>query len=219
MERHGSQWSPDSRRIAFVSDRTGQEFAEGRNSDVWTVPAAGGSLTKISASDERDSSPIWSPDGKSIAFVSAEDEDAPQQLYITSSAGGGAPRLAAKSLDLLPGNLQWAEGGKAIYFDTGAKGELHVFRVDVATGALTQSTHGPRGVRASNVSPTLGRMVYLANDFQHLDDIYASALDGRAERRLTDANAALWKTLDLVSVQRMTFKGAEVGTSTASSSR
>ena len=53
------EWSPDGSRIALVSDRTGQEFDEGRNSDVWTVPATGGSLTKISASDERDSSPIW----------------------------------------------------------------------------------------------------------------------------------------------------------------
>ena len=203
------QWSPDGSRIAFVSDRTGKELDGGRNSDIWTVPVAGGGLTKISASDERDSSPIWSPDGKSIAFVSAEDEDAPQQLFITSSAGGGSPRLAAKGLDLLPGNLQWAEGGKAIYFDTGVKGELHVFRVDVASGALIQATHGSRGVRASSVSPTLGRMVYLANDFQHLDDVYTSALDGSGERKLTDANAALWKTLDLASVQRMTFKGAE----------
>ena len=145
---------PDGSRIAFVSDRTGKEFDEGHNSDIWTVPATGGSLTKVSDSNERDSSPIWSPDGKSIAFVSAEDEDAPQQLYVTASTGAGTPRMVAKSLDLLPGNLQWAENGKAIYFDTGVKGELHVFRVDVATGAVTQATHGPRGVRASNVSPT-----------------------------------------------------------------
>ena len=123
-----------------MSDRTGREFDLGRNSDIWTVPATGGSLTKVTVSDERDSSPIWSPDGKLIAFVSAEDEDAPQQLYITASTGGGQPRLAAKGLDLLPGNLQWAENGKAIYFDKGVKGELHVFRVDVATGAVTQAT-------------------------------------------------------------------------------
>ena len=203
------QWSPDGARIAFVSDRTGKEFDEGRNSDIWTVPAAGGSLTKVSTSPDRDASPVWSPDGKTIAFVSAEDEDAPQQLYVTESAGGGTPRLVAKSLDLLPGNLQWAEEGKALFFDTGVKGELHVFRVDIGTGAVRQVTTGPRGVRASSVSAASGRMAYLANDFQHLDDVYAASIDGKNEKKLTDVNAALWKTLNLASVERMTFKGAE----------
>ena len=203
------QWSPDGARIAFVSDRTGKEFDEGRNSDIWTVPAAGGSLTKVSTSPDRDASPVWSLDGKTIAFVSAEDEDAPQQLYVTESAGGGTPRLVAKSLDLLPGNLQWAEGGKALFFDTGVKGELHVFRVDVGTGAVRQVTTGPRGVRASSVSAASGRVAYLANDFQHLDDVYAASIDGKNEKKLTDVNAALWKTLNLASVERMTFKGAE----------
>ena len=81
---------------------------------------------------------------------------------ITESAGGGAPRLVAKSLDLIPGNLQWAEAGKALLFDTGVKGELHVFRVDVASGAVRQVTTGPRGVRATSASAASGRMAYLA---------------------------------------------------------
>src|SRR4029078_13617239 len=101
------------------------------------------------------------------------------------------------------------ERGKAMYFDTGVKGELHVFRVDVATGAVTQATPGPRRVRGSNGGPTLGTMVYLANDFQHLDDVYASALDGSGERKLTDANGALWKTLDLAAVHGVTVERAE----------
>ena len=203
------QWSPDGSRIAFVSDRTGKELDESRNSDVWTIPAAGGSLTKISTSPERDASPVWSPDGRSIAFLSSEDEDAPQQVFIAPSDGSGTPKVVAPALDLIPGNLQWVDRGRSLYFDTGVKGELHVFRVDVATGVVRQVTHGPRGVRASNVSPTAGRIVYLANDFSHLDDVYTSALDGSGERKLTDANAALWKTLDFASVERMTYKGAD----------
>jgi dipeptidyl aminopeptidase/acylaminoacyl peptidase len=203
------QWSPDGSRIAFVSNRTGKEFDEGRNSDIWTVPVGGGNLTKISTSPDRDASPVWSPDGKTIAFVSAEDEDAPQQLYVTESVGGGTPRLVSKSLDLIPGNLQWAENGKALFFDTGVKGELHVFRVDVPTGTIRQVTTGPRGVRASSISPASGRMAYLANDFQHLDDVYSASIDGKNEKKLTDVNGALWKTLNLASVERMTFKGAE----------
>ena len=203
------QWSPDGSRIAFVSNRTGKEFDEGRNSDIWTVPVGGGNLTKISTSPDRDASPVWSPDGKTIAFVSAEDEDAPQQLYVTESVGGGTPRLVSKSLDLIPGNLQWAENGKALLFDTGVKGELHVFRVDVPTGTIRQVTTGPRGVRASSISPASGRMAYLANDFQHLDDVYSASIDGKNEKKLSDVNGALWKTLNLASVERMTFKGAE----------
>jgi dipeptidyl aminopeptidase/acylaminoacyl peptidase len=203
------QWSPDGSRIAFVSNRTGKEFDEGRNSDIWTVPVGGGNLTKISTSPDRDASPVWSPDGKTIAFVSAEDEDAPQQLYVTEGVGGGTPRLVSKSLDLIPGNLQWAENGKALFFDTGVKGELHVFRVDVPTGTIRQVTTGPRGVRASSISPASGRMAYLANDFQHLDDVYSASIDGKNEKKLTDVNGALWKTLNLASVERMTFKGAE----------
>jgi dipeptidyl aminopeptidase/acylaminoacyl peptidase len=203
------QWSPDGKRIAFVSDRTGKEFDEGRNSDVWTVPAAGGGLTKISKSDQRDGSPVWSTDGQFIAFLGAEDEDAPQQVYLAQSDGSGTPKIIAPSLDLIPGNLQWVDQNRSIIFDTGVKGELHVFKIDVATGVVRQLTKGPRGVRASNVSPTLGKMVYLANDFQHLDDVYISATDGSGERKLTDANAALWRTLAFSSVERMSFKGAD----------
>src|SRR2546423_5629054 len=63
------QWSPDSRRIAFVSDRTGKAFDEGHNTDVWTIDASGGPLTKISDHEQGDSSPRWSPDGQTIAFL------------------------------------------------------------------------------------------------------------------------------------------------------
>src|SRR5579872_1910131 len=42
------QWSPDSTRIAFVSDRTGHEYDGSRNHDVWVIAANGGPLTKIS---------------------------------------------------------------------------------------------------------------------------------------------------------------------------
>ena len=65
------QWSPDGRRIAFVSDRTGKAFDEGHNTDVWVIDAGGGQLTKISDHEEGDNSPRWSPDGQTIAFVSA----------------------------------------------------------------------------------------------------------------------------------------------------
>jgi hypothetical protein len=39
--------------------------------------------------------------------------------------------LAANGLDLIPNALRWSDDGKAIYFETGVKGESHLFRVDI----------------------------------------------------------------------------------------
>lgn len=63
------QWAPDGKATAFVSDRTGQAYKTSRNTDVWTIPAEGGALTRISDHSEAEASVRCSPDGKTIAFL------------------------------------------------------------------------------------------------------------------------------------------------------
>ena len=201
------QWSPDGSRIAFVSDRTGHEYDGGRNSDVWTIAADGGSPSKISTADGPDNSPRWSPDGKSIAFVTAASEDAPPQIMIAPSAGGSAA-APFPTLDLIPTDLQWAGNGSALYFDTGIKGEYQIFRIDISDHRLTQITAGSRAVRSPSMAAN-GRMVYLVNDFTHMDDVYSWAVDSTREKKLSNHNAALWSNLALAPVQRLAYKGAD----------
>ena len=204
------QWSPDGKRIAFVSNRTGKEYDEDRNSDVWVLNADGsGPLTKISDHDESDNQPRWSPDGKWIAFTGeVHDRDHPK-IWLAPAAGGAASTLAANGLDLIPGGLEWSDDGKSLYFETGVKGELHLFRVDVPSKSVTQVTSGPRAVRSADFNFASGKMVYLANDFKHLDDLYVADLNGRNERKLTNLNQALWKQLQFAEVERFTYKSAD----------
>src|SRR5205814_1254330 len=112
------------------------------------------------------------------------------------------------SMDLGPTDLTWGGDG-AIYFDTGVKGEYHVFRIDPASHALTQVTSGPRAVRSPSLSANGKTMAYLVNDFTHLDDVYASGVDGKAEKKVSNHNAALMAQLNLSPVERMTYKGAD----------
>ncbi|MDB4874886.1 MAG: peptidase prolyl oligopeptidase active site domain protein [Gemmatimonadetes bacterium] len=203
------QWSPDGTRIAFVSDRSGHEFDDaGRNPDVWVIPAGGGTLTRISTAQGPDNSPRWSPDGKSIAFVTSPGDEQPQQIMIAPATGGTAT-TAVPDFDLLPTDLQWGEGGKSLFFDTGVKGESQVFRIDVAARRMTQVTKGPRGVHSVSVAPNAATIVYTSNDFTHLDDVDAANVDGSQERKLSNHNAALWSQLSLMPVERMTYKGAD----------
>jgi dipeptidyl aminopeptidase/acylaminoacyl peptidase len=202
------QWSPDGTEIAFVSDRSGKEYDESRSRDVWTIPVGGGSLTKVSPSTGRNTSPVWSPDGRTVAYLNSVDEDA-AAVVLLAPARGGSARAAAVGLDLNPVNLQWGDDGRALYFETVTRGENHLYKIDVQLGGVSAVTSGPRSVHGVDVGRARGPMVYLANDFKHLDDVYAAGIDGREERKLTDLNGVLWKNLDLASVERMRYKGAE----------
>jgi len=58
-----SAWSPDGRKIAFVSDRTGNE-------DIWVMDSDGGNLRQLTTHTADDEWFAWSPDGRKIAFMS-----------------------------------------------------------------------------------------------------------------------------------------------------
>jgi dipeptidyl aminopeptidase/acylaminoacyl peptidase len=202
------QWSPDSTRIAFVSDRTGSEYDNGHNKDIWVIPADGGPLTRISDHEFDDTQPRWSPDGKQIAFAGQIARRQFPKLYLTSAAGGGKSTLAADDLDLIPTALAWT-GTRELRFETGVKGQTHIFRVDLATRKVSPITSGERAVRAFDLSEKAHAMAYLANDFQHLDDLYVAAPDGSGERRLTHLNAALWEEFEVAAVERLPYKSTD----------
>lgn len=202
------QWSPDGTRLAFVSDRTGKEFEGSDNKDVWVIPAAGGELVKISDHPFDDSQPRWSPDGTQIAFAGQTKSREFPKLFVTSASGGTASKLAVDDLDLIPGDLTWV-GAKEIRFQTGTKGQTHVFRADLGSRKVSPVTSGERAVRAVDINAKTGTMIYLSNNFQKLDDLYASALDGKDERQLTHLNTKLWADLDLAKVERLPYKSTD----------
>ncbi len=202
------QWSPDGQRIAFVSDRSGGAYDGGSNTDVWVISAIGGGLTKISDHAYQDDSPRWSPDGKQILFAGKTEYHQFPRLYVADSSGGMASRPVVENLDLIPTELQWPAGGRVL-FQARVKGEGQIFRIDLASRTVSAVTSGPRKVHNVDVNGSAGKMIYLANDFRHLDDLYVADVNGTGERQLTHLNNALWAQLDLQSVERLAYKSTD----------
>ena len=81
-------WSPDGRKIAFVSDRNG-------NSEVYVMNANGKGQRNLTRNPAFDADPAWSPDGGKIAFAS--NRDGKYGVYVMNAEGSGQRRLAQHS--------------------------------------------------------------------------------------------------------------------------
>ena len=77
-------WSPDGKRIAFMSDRKG----DGKR-QIYVMDTNGGNQRRLTNNRHDDHSPSWSPDGKRIAFTSTRAGNS--EIYVMG-ANGGNPR-------------------------------------------------------------------------------------------------------------------------------
>jgi TolB protein len=75
-------WSPDSQKIAFVSDR-----AEG--DDIFVIGADGKNLKRLTNVPQPDTEPAWSPDGEKIVFTSARGGKV--DIWVMDANGKGEP--------------------------------------------------------------------------------------------------------------------------------
>ena len=76
--------SPDGSTVAFTY-----------KGDIYTVPATGGDARQLTSSPARDSHPVWSPDGRLIAFAS--DRMGSADVYVADARGGRTRRLTTHS--------------------------------------------------------------------------------------------------------------------------
>jgi dipeptidyl aminopeptidase/acylaminoacyl peptidase len=199
------RWSPDGTKIAYASEDTTRELLA--NGDVWVIGASGGAPVHINDKQGYVRMARWSPDSTRIAYAAAVSEADAPRIWIAPAAGGKSV-LGSKGIDLVPSDMDW-ESEHAIYFESGIKGEIHLFRADPDTGKYQQITSGPRAIHHVDLNAEAGAMVYTANDFKHLDDLFTSDIAGKNEKRLSDVNRDLLGHLDLQDVERVPFKGAD----------
>ena len=103
--------SPDGRQIVFTRtwvDKVKDEY----QSNLWIVDVDGTRVRELTSGNWRDSSPVWSPDGKRIAFLS--DRDSTNQLHVLWVDTREVAQLT--HLEQAPSGINWSPDGKLIAF-------------------------------------------------------------------------------------------------------
>lgn len=202
-------WSPDSKFIAFTSNRT-SDPDRNTNSDIWIIEAkAKATPRQLTAWVDYDKNPVWSPDGKSIAYlrsISPEWDAYDEPHLAVISAAGGEPTILTQALDRPVTNPQWSADGRSIMALIEDDRQRYVMSFDVGSGKYTKLSQGDKSVTV--VKPLDGdKSVVLMSESARLSEIYI--LEKGSFKKLTAHNDDFVKTHSFASAESFTFKNKD----------
>jgi WD40 repeat protein len=125
-------WSPDGTRIAFRSQRDG-------NDEIYIMNLDGTCQTNVTNDPADDWSPAWSPDGTQIAFAHFFDGNAYSDIAVINVDGTGLKRITTSSGEY----PAWSPDGSRIAFSSARAGNYDIFVMNADGSAQTQLTTDP----------------------------------------------------------------------------
>ena len=168
-------WSPDGRKVAFLSRRDGGQ-------EIYVVNADGSGLRRLTRSPNRELGPAWSPDGRKIAFRRAKM--ATVELYVMNADGSGQRRLTDTKAAWSPGGGNpWSPDGRMLAFSSKRDGnwDLHVINADGS--GQRNLTRNPAREWFRTWLP--GGRILFSSDRDSNSDFYVIDADGSGLRNLS----------------------------------
>ncbi|MGH9869704.1 MAG: prolyl oligopeptidase family serine peptidase [Candidatus Polarisedimenticolia bacterium] len=201
-------WSPDGREIAFTAKMVSNP-AVSTDLDVYLVGADGTGMRCLSERNEAvDTSPAWSPDGKTIAWLAMERPgyESDRQAVVLFDRANGRVRRLTEAWDRSAGSVVWARDGRSLLVTAGDTARMKIFSVDAASGRVTVLV-GDHYNSALSVASG-GRIVFLQDSLTSPAEVFSARLDGSDITQLTHVNAERVAAARMSQPEEFWFVGA-----------
>ena len=209
-EESDINFSPDAKEICFTAV-TDKVEATSTNGDLFIVQVAGGEPKRITTQPGFDGNPVYSPDGKYIAYhaqLAAGYEADRWRVMLYDRATGKNENLTESSFDRSAQNLAWSPDSRTIYFLAENETLVPVYTMAPKAGAVPRKV-----VDGFNSAFSLGAdgktLLLVRSSLTQPAEIFVAASDGNGLKQITHANDALLAKLEMNAPEKFWYDGAE----------
>ncbi|MGD9403172.1 MAG: S9 family peptidase [bacterium] len=225
---HAPSWSPDGKRIVFLSNRSPDPDLNPDQIDVFIIPARGGRARRVPTKPGVKWAVGFSPDGKRLAYYGIVGQGQyykNMSLWVVPASGRSAPRnltgrfdveVAGETINDLKGEPPvrppiWSPDGSRIYFGVARHGRVTVHSIAPQDrGAPLETVIDEWGsVLQFSLDKEDGKIAYVFGDMGNPGDLYVREIDTCAPRRLTRVNDRVLSRVDLGEIEEVWLKGPD----------
>lgn len=197
----GGNWSPDGNTIVFQgpADDTIHPDRVTRSKLFSGSGDGSGLAVLLDLPDYSLFNPVYSPDGRYIAFLASDQTDRAfaQTMIGILDTRDGSHRFISEDFDRSAGNIKWSDNSRFIYAVAPANGGFPLFRFDVSTGEHRQLSSNDTGIRDYDIHGN--RIAWVQTEVANPFELYIARNDLSGSMKLTSHNS------DWLSEKRLSF--------------